>query len=142
MNALDRFTHQRTVRLTTYRRDGTGVGTPVSLAVDGGHAYFRTWSTSWKARRLRRDPAVVVEPSTVRGVPTGPGLTGTAQLLEGAEAERAARLLAAKHPLLHGVLVPLAHKLKGFRTVHYRLTPAGADAETTQTTMGAPGSRD
>ena len=33
------FVHQKTVLLTTYRRDGTPVGTPVNIAVEGDHAF-------------------------------------------------------------------------------------------------------
>jgi hypothetical protein len=69
---------------------------------------------------------VEVAPSTARGRPTGPGIQGTARRLEGAESRRAARLLAGKHPLLHGVLVPLTHRLgraKTGKTVHFQLTP-------------------
>ena len=36
---LARFVRQKTVLVTTYRRDGRPVGTPVSLAADGDHAY-------------------------------------------------------------------------------------------------------
>jgi hypothetical protein len=43
-------------------------------------------------------------------------------LLTGAEADRARRLLARKHPVLHGVLVPLYHKVKGLTTLFYELT--------------------
>ncbi|EUA52090.1 putative f420-dependent enzyme [Mycobacterium xenopi 3993] len=51
------------------------------------------------------------------------------RLLEGAEYQAAARLLRRKYPLLHGVLVPLAHRLmrrKYGRTVHAELTPSAA----------------
>jgi hypothetical protein len=52
---LQRFEKQKTVLLTTYKRDGSGVGTPVNLAVEGEHAFFRTYDRSWKAKRLRRN---------------------------------------------------------------------------------------
>jgi PPOX class probable F420-dependent enzyme len=120
------FVTQRTVALTTYRRDGTPVSTAVSIAVDGDRAVFRSFAKAGKARRLRRNPEVEVAPSTVRGHPTGPAVRGTARLLEGADARRAARLLRRKHPLLHGVLVPLAHRVgrrKTGRTIHYELKP-------------------
>jgi PPOX class probable F420-dependent enzyme len=123
MTTLASLRDQPTVLLTTYRRDGTPVGTPVNLAVDGTHAYFRTWDAAGKAKRLRRNPEVAVAPSTFRGRPTGPALRARVRLLDGAESRRAAELLAAKHPLLHGVLVPLAHRLRRNRTVHYELTP-------------------
>ncbi len=40
--ALEPFVHQRYVLLTTYRRDGTPVRTPVNITVDGHRAFVRT----------------------------------------------------------------------------------------------------
>ncbi|NKQ52091.1 PPOX class F420-dependent oxidoreductase [Amycolatopsis sp. K13G38] len=112
---------QHTILLTTFKRDGTPVGTPVNLAVEDDHGYFRTYDKAWKARRLRNNPEVTITPSTFGGTPTGEPVRARATLLSGDEARHAARLLTRKHPLLHGVLVPLAHKLKGYRTLHYRV---------------------
>jgi len=123
---LARFVHQKTALVTTSRQDGRPVGTPVSLAVDGDHAYLRSFEAAGKTRRLRHNPRVDIAPSTARGQPTGPTLQATARRLEDVEAQRAARLLAGKHPLLHGLLVPLSHRLgraKAGKTVHFQLTP-------------------
>ena len=124
------FVRQKTVVLTSYRRDGRPVGTPVSIAVDGDRAVVRSFEKAWKTRRIRRNPTVGVAPSTARGRPTGPAIQAHARRLEGAEASHAARLLAAKHPLLHGLLVPLTHRLgraKTGKTVHFELTPLDGD---------------
>ena len=124
--ALAPFVRQKTVLVTTYRQDGRPVSTPVSLAVDGDHAYLRSFEQAGKTRRLRHNPRVEVAPSPARGQPTGPGIQATAGRLEGADSRRAARLLAAKHRWLHGVLVPLTHRLgraKTGKTVHFQLTP-------------------
>jgi hypothetical protein len=43
--------------------------------------------------------------------------------LGGEEAERARRLLTKKYRIIHGALVPLAHKLRRYQTFHYELTP-------------------
>jgi hypothetical protein len=45
---FSRFADQWAVRLTTYRRDGTPVGTAVNVAVAGEKAYFRTYEETWK----------------------------------------------------------------------------------------------
>ena len=124
--ALARFVCQKTVLVTTYRQNGRPVGTPVSLAVDGDHAYLRTFEKAGKTRRIHKNPRVDIAPSTARGQPTGPAIQATASRLDGAEVRRAARLLTHKHPLLHGLLVPLTHRLgraKTGRTVHFKLTP-------------------
>jgi uncharacterized protein len=120
---LEPYVEQRTVLLTTFKRDGTGIGTPVSIAVDGDHAYIRTFHTAHKVKRLRNNPKVEVAPSTVRGRTTGDGFAAHARLLEGREARHAAKLLGGKNKLLQGVLVPGAHRLMGYRTLHYELTP-------------------
>jgi hypothetical protein len=117
------FVRQRNVLLTTYRRDGTPKGTPVHIAVDGDRAYIRTWNTAWKMRRLRNTPNVTIAPSTARGEPTGPAIPAHARVLSGDEATHAARALARKYPILHGVLIPLFHRMRGYRTMHVELTP-------------------
>jgi PPOX class probable F420-dependent enzyme len=121
--ALAPFVRQYAVRLTTYRRDGTPVGTPVNLAVEGDHAYFRTYDAAWKAKRLRRNSHVTVAPSTPGGKATGPAIPAHTRLLDGEEASHAAWLLARKHPILQGILVPLFHRLRHYQTLHFELTP-------------------
>jgi uncharacterized protein len=110
-----------TVLMETRRRDGTWVATPVSLVMDGTVGYFRTYDAAGKAKRLRNFPEVRVAPSTLRGRPTGPAAEARVRLLHGAEAEHARRLLARRYPVLHGLLVPWAHRLKGWTTLHYEL---------------------
>ncbi len=119
---LGRFVRQKTILLKTKKRDGTWVATPVSIVVDHDLAYVRTYDKSWKAKRLRNFPEVRFAPSTFRGKPTGQELHARARLLDGEEAQTAARLLARKYPVLHGVLVPLSHKVMRTKTLHYELS--------------------
>ena len=121
------FVDARAVRLTTFRRDGTPVGTPVSIAVDGDRAVLRTYESSGKFKRVRNNPLVEVCPSTFRGEPTGPAIRARVRILDGDEAQHARRLIEAKHRVLHGLLVPLAHRLSGKRTVYLELVPAPDD---------------
>ncbi|MBA3425097.1 MAG: PPOX class F420-dependent oxidoreductase [Rubrobacter sp.] len=123
MKTLEPFVRQWATLLTTYRRDGTPVGTPVSIVVEGDHAYFRTWATSGKMKRIRNNPEVEVAPSTALGKQTGPAIWGRVRLLKGDEAAHAARLLSRKHPVMHRFLVPMAHRLRGYETVHLELIP-------------------
>jgi PPOX class probable F420-dependent enzyme len=115
--------HRQNVLLTTYRRDGTPKGTPVHIAVEGDRAYFRTWDTTWKLRRLRGNPNATVAPSTARGAPLGPAIAVRARILNGEEATHAAHALGRKYPILHGMLIPRFHRLRGYTTVHLELTP-------------------
>jgi len=99
------------------------VATPVSLAFDGERAFFRSYDKAWKTRRLRRNPAVQAAPATLRGRPTGPAVSARATLLDGEQARVAARALARRHRILQAILVPTAHRLMRYRTLHYELVP-------------------
>jgi uncharacterized protein len=108
--------------LETRKRDGSWVGTPVNPLVEDDHVFFRTWSTSGKAKRLRNFAEVRMAPSTFRGRPTGDVLEGRAESLEGAEALRAGLLIDRKYPLIHKLGVRLLHRLRGLHTQHYKVT--------------------
>jgi PPOX class probable F420-dependent enzyme len=121
------FVEQKTALLTTFRRDGTPVATPLSVAVEGDRAYIRTYEKAGKTKRLRNDGHVELTPSTTRGTPTGAPIRAEARRLDAAGGHHAARLLSRKHPLLHGILVPALHRLgraKTGHTVHFELTPS------------------
>jgi len=118
---LDPFVGQWAILLTTYRRDGTPVGTAVNVVVEGDHAYFRTWYTSGKLKRLRNNPDISFAPSTPGGRPTGPAIRARARILEGEESAHASRLLDRKYPIMHRILVPLVHRLRGYTTMHIEL---------------------
>ena len=124
MNAsLAPLTNTKTILLTTYKKDGTPVTTPVSIAFYGDRAFFRSYDKAWKTRRLRRNPAVQAAPATLRGQPTGPAVRARATLLDGEQARLAARALARRHRILQAILVPATHRLMRYRTMHYELVP-------------------
>ncbi|MPZ54210.1 MAG: PPOX class F420-dependent oxidoreductase [Acidimicrobiia bacterium] len=123
---FDHLRRQNTVAMTTFRRDGTPVSTPVSIAVgeDPTHGYVRTWTTAGKFKRLRNNNQVKVAPSTFNGKEVGPYMWARARRVKGAEEDRARRLIQRKHPILHGIVVPVLHKLRGHHTCHFELRPA------------------
>ena len=94
----------------------------MNIAVEGDHAYVRTWRGSGKSKRLRNFSEIQIAPCTTQGRVTGEYVGGHARLLNGAEVHHAAALLAQKHPVIHGILVPLFHRLRGYTTEHYRVT--------------------
>jgi PPOX class probable F420-dependent enzyme len=125
MTTLSSLKDTKTILLTTYKRDGTPVDTPVSIAFDGERAFFRSYDKAWKTKRLRHTPKVKVAPATVKGTPTGPAIEARARLLEGEQAKVAARALARRHRLLQAVAVPVMHRLARYRTMHYELQELG-----------------
>jgi PPOX class probable F420-dependent enzyme len=111
----------KTILLSSYKRDGTMVPTPVSLAFEGERLFFRSYDRAWKTKRIRNNPRVELVPSTLRGKPTGEPVSGRAVLLEGEDVKTAARALARRHRVLQGLLVPVAHRLARYQTMHYEL---------------------
>lgn len=65
--SLQDFARSEYVSLTTYRKDGTPVATPVWAAVDGDELVVWTRTDSWKVKRLRNDSRVRVTVCDVRG---------------------------------------------------------------------------
>ncbi len=76
-------------RLTTFRKSGEPVSTPVWFALGPGHerVYVFTDVESGKVRRIRNDPRVGLAPSGFRGRPRGAEVRAEARVLDRAEHE-------------------------------------------------------
>jgi hypothetical protein len=57
----------RYILLTTFKRDGTAVASPVWITGSAGTYTFTTGDRAWKTRRLRHNPAVQVQACGMRG---------------------------------------------------------------------------
>jgi uncharacterized protein len=63
---------EKFVALTTFKRDGEGVSTPMWIARDDNELLAWTHADSWKVKRVRRDPRVTLQPCSRMGkVPDG-----------------------------------------------------------------------
>lgn len=102
--------------LTTYRRDGTPVSTPVWFVEEDGRLFVITAAQSYKAKRLRRNPAAMVAPCTARGVPRGDAIPVEVEFLPPEEHARVERLIADKYRVDRVLILPLYRlvmKLRG-----------------------------
>ena len=72
---------QKYISLTTFRKTGAGVATPVWFGEEDGKLYVMTRSEMGKTKRIRNNPQVRVAPCTMRGKVTGPDFAATARLL-------------------------------------------------------------
>jgi PPOX class probable F420-dependent enzyme len=91
--------------LTTFRKDGTPVATPVWLVRDGDILRVITQADSGKAKRLRNDSRVLLAPCDARGTLKGAQVEGTAVLQDATETELTARLVEARYGLLGRLLM-------------------------------------
>jgi uncharacterized protein len=90
---------ERYVSITTYRRDGSPVATPVWVTASGGRLYVWTGGQTGKARRIRRNPQVTIAPCTARGKPTGPTVRAKAQVMALTDRPEVWPLFLAKYGL-------------------------------------------
>lgn len=91
--------------LTTYRRDGTPVATPVWLVRDGDRLRVITQADSGKAKRLRNDDRVLLAPCDARGRLRGDTVPGTASLEDPADTQVTARMIEKRYGLLGRLLM-------------------------------------
>ena len=97
--------------LTTFKKNGQGVNTPVWFALKDGKLLLSTWEKFLKVKRMKNNPGVEFAPAKTRiGSPsrytvTGKTIRGVARFLEGEEAEEASRLLRKKYGFLKYTLL-------------------------------------
>jgi len=99
MPLADQIVRSRYVSLTTYRKDGTPVATPVWHVPRGDELWIVTEAGSGKVKRIRNNPQVRVEPCSLRGAvpPDAPSVTGTARLLDDDGTAQARKLLGRRY---------------------------------------------
>ncbi|MFY1675808.1 MULTISPECIES: PPOX class F420-dependent oxidoreductase [unclassified Streptomyces] len=112
--------------LTTYRKNGTPVATPVWVVTDGDALGVWTVADSWKVKRIRNRADVSVGPCDLRGNPTGESVPGIAEICDAEGGARVRRLVARKYGVV-GRLTLIGSRLRRGRegTVGLRITPAG-----------------
>ncbi|HEX5406656.1 MAG TPA: PPOX class F420-dependent oxidoreductase [Pseudonocardiaceae bacterium] len=108
---LDRLAAENYVLLTTFRKDGSAVPTPVWVARDGDELLVYSAPDAGKVKRIRRDGTVRVGACDVRGRPKGDDVPGHARLLDDAGVRRTLDLIKQKYGLLARITM-LGSKLR------------------------------
>jgi PPOX class probable F420-dependent enzyme len=113
--------------ITTFKRDGTPVSTPVWVAGENGSLLVISEADTWKVKRIRRDGHVRIAPCGARGAIRGDPVDAEATI----EADTATveQLLARKYGWKYRAYMrfsALARKLRGKPApagVTIRITP-------------------
>lgn len=101
----------RFVSVTTFKRDGTGVATPVWAVSEGDRIFALTDARSWKVRRIRHDPHVLVAPCRPDGKLRGEAVPGEARVLtDTADLEHVQHLLLDRYKITYR-LVMLGYRI-------------------------------
>lgn len=91
------------MNLTTFRKSGQAMVTPVWFAQEGSTLYLLTIKDAGKIKRIRNNGRVLVGPCDRSGKPLGPSVEGQARVLSGADRDRADHLLNRKYGLIKRV---------------------------------------
>jgi uncharacterized protein len=111
----------RYLSVTSFRRDGSGVATPVWFVSDGRRLFALTDLHSAKVRRMRRNPRVLVASCRADGKLRGEPLPARTDVLTATpELERVQKLLMERYKLSYRLVMliyRLGRRLRGHRSV-------------------------
>ncbi|KFU77192.1 hypothetical protein SAMN04489729_7718 [Amycolatopsis lurida] len=95
---FERIAAEKYVVLTTFRKNGAPVPTPVWAAGDGGELVIWSERKAGKVKRIRNGGRVEVQACDFRGAKThGDVVAGAARLLDLDETERVRKVIARKY---------------------------------------------
>jgi PPOX class probable F420-dependent enzyme len=100
------------IALTSFRKTGQAVMTPVWFAQSLGTIYVETHADAGKLKRLRHTARVTLAPCTYNGKVTGTGSAGNARILTEAEESAAASAALTKK---YGFMRSLFHFVRNAR---------------------------
>ncbi|MDT8914330.1 PPOX class F420-dependent oxidoreductase [Amycolatopsis sp. PS_44_ISF1] len=113
---LERLAAEKYVVLTTFRRDGRAVPSPVWAARDGAELVVWSEREAGKVKRIRHSGRVELQACDLRGKQThGAKATGTARLLDDEGSERVRRAIARKYGLIGRVTMTFSRLRGGSR---------------------------
>ena len=108
---------EQCIALTTFRKTGQAVTTPVWFAISLGTIYVETHADAGKLKRLRHTARVTLAPCTYSGKVTGSVSEGNARLLTESQESTAASVALAKK---YGVMRSLYHFVRNARRMLQR----------------------
>jgi uncharacterized protein len=113
LSSTEQFSGRRYVILESYKKNGEAKSTPVQSFYHDGLIYVRTDPTTWKVKRIRRNPHVRIELSDRSGKPLGDWVEGEARILEGAEREEMINVFRKEYGAFGYSMVGFVGRLRG-----------------------------
>ena len=111
------------IRLTTFRKTGVPVSTPVWFAVEGDRIYLFSLAGAGKLKRIRNNPSVKVAPSDFQGRPLGPEFEASAHILPETQEKVVDPIMGRKYGWQLAML-KLVYRLQGAKRVFIEIQPA------------------
>lgn len=113
MSEVERLSRGSYLLVTTFRKDGTPVPTPVWVGRDGDELLVWTQTTAGKVKRIRNNPTVELTACDLRGKPRGETVKGTASILDADGTERARRILRKKYGIAGHTVIGASKLFRG-----------------------------
>ena len=113
MSDVERLGRGSYLLVTTFRKDGTPVPTPVWVGVDGGELIVWTNAAAGKVKRIRNNPVVELTACDLRGKPRGETVKGTARILDDAGTEHGRRVLRRKYGIAGHITIGASTLFRG-----------------------------
>lgn len=82
MNLFNKIINSRTISLTTYKKSGKEIHTPVWAIIDNDVGYVRTSKSSGKVKRIKHNHDVIIASCTSSGRIIGNKLSANAEVLK------------------------------------------------------------
>ncbi|WP_329012391.1 PPOX class F420-dependent oxidoreductase [Streptomyces sp. NBC_00690] len=111
-SSLDRLAAANYILLTTFRRDGRAVPTPVWVMRDGNCLAVWSAADAGKVKRIRNSGRVTIAPCDWRGTPKGEAVPGIAELPADRDTVHYLDLMKRKYGLVARIGL-LGSRLKG-----------------------------
>ena len=100
MTTLEQLGSEKYLLLTTFRKDGRAVPTPLWAVPDGGGLGFWTPTGTAKLKRIRNNGRVTVQACDFRGNPHGEPVEGHARIGDAADRRRVTDGIKRKYGLI------------------------------------------
>jgi len=103
MTVPESLVKQKYINLTTFRKNGKAVPTPVWFVIQDNKLYVYTYGTSGKAKRIRANGKAQIAPSDWRGNPLAAFVPARARVIPQDDPiwEKINRLYAKKYGLMY-----------------------------------------
>ena len=115
------------INLTTFRKSGEPVSTPVWFALHEGRLHITTEPDSGKMKRIRNNPSVLLAPCNAWGREKGPRAEGLARSVENEPTGEAEAALNEKYRLGLGLFHLFGQQEIGKVVLEIRPTESGTD---------------
>ena len=104
--------------LTSFKRDGSGVATPVWFVTENGRLLVKTDAQSFMVKQVHRNATVTIAPCTASGRLRGEPTPAHAELLPQSNIDHVDQLLVRKHRVDKVLILPLYRAMQKLRGAH------------------------